>query len=233
MNRIVLAAIAALAFVLPSATAQEVAPDVKDGGIVRAPIVGKVIMVRNNQNILPSTVLEPVLADVTTFMMLPVVLRSPDSATSPQTPGVEIVLEEKPDTPALLVAPEESKAMINLTALSKDSPAMDVLARRVTTEIWRSLAYACSGTDSDFQPCYMRTILKLSDLDSHPELNLPSPMVLNKIIEGAEKRGIDLIREDTYRNAYMEGWAPPPVNDVQRGIKEEIDANRRSRSKRK
>lgn len=233
MNKVALASIAALVFASPIAHAQDVAPDLKDGGIVRAPIVGKVIMVRNNQSIVPSAVLEPVLADVTTFMMLPIVLQSPDSATPPQAPGVEIVLEEKPDTPALLIAPEESKAMINLTALSKDSPAMDVLAKRVTSEIWRSLAYACSGTDSDFQPCYMRTILKLSDLDSHPELNLPSPMVLNKVIEGAEKRGIDLIREDTYRNAYIEGWAPPPVDDVQRGIKEEIDANRRSRSKRK
>ncbi len=233
MNRVAFALIAAIVFASMLATAQGAVRDLDDGGIVRAPIVGKVIVVRNDQKIIPAAVLEPVLADVTTFMMLPVVLQSTDSATSPQAPGVEIVLGEKPDTPALLIAPEESKAMINLTALTKDSPSEDVLAKRVSTEIWRALAYACSGTDSDFQPCYMRTILKLSDLDSHPELNLPSPMVLNKIIEGAEKRGIDLIREDTYRNAYMEGWAPPPVNDVQRGIKEEIDKNRRSRSKRK
>ena len=70
-------------------------------------------------------------------------------------------------------------------------------------------------------------IARFSDpagLDALPDA--PGPASHNALMDAARAHGIGLVRLATYRTACIEGWAPPPTNDVQRTIWERVHSEK-------
>lgn len=143
--------------------------------------------------------------------------RRPDNA------GVVIEVRESNYPAAMLIAPENGYAMVNMTVLKQDAPSAPVLATRVRKEVWRTLIYLLGG-GNDVQPmCLMKPIATVEELDALKS-TCPCPMSFGSVIETAKRFGVEQERRVTYRRAVMEGWAPEPTNDVQKVIWEEIHA---------
>ena len=67
----------------------------------------------------------------------------------------------------------------------------------------------------------MKPVLTPADLDALTGKGL-SPEPFSKILAHAQKLGIKPARATTYRKAVEEGWAPPPTNDFQKAVWEEL-----------
>lgn len=218
-----------LALMCSVCAAQAGEPIDKDGGTVTSPITGKVVRVVNRQSRIPQAVVNEKVKAMQTVLQIPFKLEQeclPDGNV-----GIDITIADSDAFSALLIEPEAGKATVNVNPLFSDSPSMELLNKRIERELWRALAFIAGGADADFQPCLMRPIASLSDLDEYPFVNMPNPMVMSKIESGAEKRDVHVYFQDSYRAAYEEGWAPPPANEVQRRIKAEIDAQRASKKR--
>lgn len=204
-----------------------------DGGYVTAPNNGKVIKIAVAGKAISESDLSNVAQSFKHQLGFPVSTVQADASAKPQDGMgdkvaclIQLVSDES--TPTLLVAPEAGWATINVKPLKKDSPADLLFSQRVQKEAWRALAFVMGGVNSEFQPCLLRDLQNLSDLDKYPKLISPSPMVIGRITDCGTKRGIEFIREDTYRVACEEGWAPEPKTEVQRKIKAEVEAKKSS-----
>ena len=140
-------------------------------------------------------------------------------------PAVVAVINDPASDATILVAPEQNWATLNVAPLLRDNPPKDVLASRMHKEIWRAAAMAMGAANSMTQPCLLRQINTLRELD-HTKNMLPSPHPVSNMIEVADKLGIVRVHRATYRKACEEGWAPPPTNDVQRAIWEKVKAEK-------
>ena len=132
-----------------------------------------------------------------------------------------VFLCEGEGMPTLLVAPEARWGAVNVSALKADSPSADVLAVRVRKEMWRAFAYVMGAAHSSFPGCLMTTVTSLGELDTVRAETI-SPEPLQKINQHAGKLGMTRNRVGTYKRACAEGWAPPPENEWQRKIAEEV-----------
>ena len=110
---------------------------------------------------------------------------------------------------------------VNVSALKADSPSAEVLAVRVRKEMWRAFAYVMGAAHSSFPGCLMTTVTSLGELDTVRAETI-SPEPLQKINQHAGKLGMTRNRVGTYKRACAEGWAPPPENEWQRKIAEEV-----------
>ena len=139
--------------------------------------------------------------------------------------GAAVLIGEEDGLPAIIVAPEKSWAVVNVTALAGDFPPKDALAVRARKELVRAAAWALGAGESMMKPCIMQYEPTLAALDAN-RLMMPSPDPVMRMVNGAMARGIDTIREDTYRRACEEGWAPAPTNDVQKAIWAKVKADK-------
>lgn len=148
----------------------------------------------------------------------------PRSYFTPETAAV-VLVGEAGTQPCLLVAPEELWGTVNADALSSDSPSSDVFTARVQKEVWRAAALVLGAGDSQLQPCLMRQIRSLKELDAVP-VTQPTPEPFNKMIRNARELGCVQRRRTVYKRACEEGWAPAPTNDVQKAIYEQVKADK-------
>ena len=189
------------------------------GGWVASPATGTVIRVVNAQNAVPDAAFVAVAESIQAALSLPIEVvkfneaRQADKCFGDKTCAVVLVAESGP---SLLVAPEEHWATVNVTKLTTDNPDAGKLASRTKKEIWRAVALAMGAADSMFQPCLMKQITTLAELDAAPDAPCPEPY--NKILVTARKLGCSPPRRSPYKHACEQGWAPPPTNDVQRAI---------------
>ena len=194
----------------------------QDGGLVQAPTTGKVVRVVNEQGVVPAASVKEV-AD-----MVPIVLRVPVEVVAPPQdvscraadPMAPVVLRivSKPDAPRILVAPEDRWAQLNVTALGSDGASPDVVKVRLAKEFWRCLAYMLGAANSQMQPCLMRGVSSLADIDAI-EVRVPSPEPFRKMLTTVRELGFTPAKMVLYRTAVKEGWAPAPTNETQRKIK--------------
>ena len=197
-----------------------------DGGLVFDPSSGSAIRIVNIADCVPGAILPPVCEAIRQTGQFPVrieVAKSRDDVKNdPKDTPVNIFLSDGGAT-GLLVAPEEHWAAVNVSALKVDAPSDEVFRDRLEKEIWRALAYAMGGANSQIQPCVMRDIEKPSDLDRY-KVKVVSPDPLHKMMQCARQIGLSQGRRVTYRQAVKEGWAPAPLTDVQRRIRENPEA---------
>lgn len=206
----------------------------KEGGIVEGKIPGKDIRVINLQTSVPEAEIADVVNAMCTTLRAPVVIyKSQTDGKCPfsvgesgfeggNTAGV-IALVESDKFPRLVIRPEDHTAIINVSELKKDSPSPDALALRVRKEIWRGFGYAMGAANSAYQPCVMRDIQSLSDLDEKP-IAIISPEPLMRIDPTLRKLGLAKTRRATYKRACEEGWAPAPTNDWQKAVWQKVKA---------
>ncbi len=136
---------------------------------------------------------------------------------------VVITLSDTGEDATILVAPEQAWAVVSTAALSKDAPSEAVLADRVQKEIWRALALILGASNSKTQPCVMRQINTLQDLDA-VQTKMPSPAPFPMMSAVASKLNVSRVYTATYKKACQEGWAPAPTNDIQKAIWDQVHA---------
>ena len=121
----------------------------------------------------------------------------------------------------ILIAPESRWGIINVSALQKDSPSKEVLEKRLKREIWRGFSMVAGSHCTEMAHCLLNPVLSLRDLDEI-DGNTFSPEPLSRMAKNLRKMGITPYYRCTYKSACRQGWAPPPTNDVQKAIWEDV-----------
>ncbi len=207
----------------------------RDGGLVLKPNLGKAVVFVDAQGRVAHDAVEKAAKTIGEVVNMPTRASSMEptagafdlatAAMKDKKSGAAVVLVEDEKLPAIMVAPEKSWAVVNVTALAQDFPPKEVLAVRVVKELVRAAAWALGAGESMMKPCIMQYEPTLDALDAN-RLMVPSPDPVMRMVNGALARGMDTVREDTYRRACQEGWAPPPTNDIQKAIWEQVKADK-------
>ena len=122
--------------------------------------------------------------------------------------------------PAILVAPENRWAFVNIAPIAKEQrPAY--FEARVKKELTRGFSFLCGATNSQFPRALTRGIVDHADLDKNPDFGLPID-VLQRFRTYMETLGVQPAVVATYRKACQEGWAPAPTNEYQKAIWEKV-----------
>ena len=193
-----------------------------EGGLVTAPTQGRVVRILNKTDKVTIPELEAMTAEITQLLGFVGEFVDSGKATNQRT-GCLISLAEQEGAPTILVAPEDPWAAVNVKNLIKDNPTPEVLKTRIRKELWRAFGFAMGAANSQMQPCLMRPIFSLKDLDAE-KVAILSPEPLMGIAQTAERLNFATSRRVTYKTAVVEGWAPAPTNDVQRAICEKVKA---------
>ena len=193
----------------------------ESGGLVEREVQGKSALIVNAQSVVPMGLIEEAAASIRGLALVKVETANGDPSKShrptPEHPVVVAVVNDPASDATILVAPEQNWATLNVNLLLRDNPSPDVVASRIHKEIWRATAMAMGAANSMTQPCLLRQINTLRELDRTKNM-LPSPQPINNMIDVADKLGIVRVHRATYRKACQEGWAPAPTNNVQRTI---------------
>lgn len=122
--------------------------------------------------------------------------------------------------PAILVAPENRWAFVNVAPVAKEQrPAF--FEARMKKELSRGFAYLCGAANSQYPRALTRGIVDHADLDKNPDLRLPIDL-FQRFRTYMETLGVKPATIMPYRVACQEGWAPSPTNDVQKAIWNEV-----------
>ena len=191
------------------------------GGQVEVVNTGKVVQVVNLQKIFDDDHFQSTVVELRKKFFYPFSTNSLATSGKVDPNAVaRVTVVAKDDAPALLCAPEECWAEVNVKALAADNPNDYTLRTRVVKEMWRALGFALGCGNSAVLPCIMDDARTLKEIDALPKLFGPESG--SKINCTAQNRGAQLRRITTYRRACHEGWAPAPTNDVQRKIWDEL-----------
>ena len=124
--------------------------------------------------------------------------------------------------PALLVAPEDHWAAINVRKVSHDLKGASrdrFFASRCRKEILRAFTFACGGIASSFEGNIL-DITKPNELDLREEF-IPFDKFA-AITKHLSEIGVTPRKMATYKRACEEGWAPAPTHDVQKAIWDKV-----------
>lgn len=138
----------------------------------------------------------------------------------PDTGLVTLVVDDD-KLPRILSAMEDGWAILNVRGLDDDLPPKDVYENRLRKEINRAFAQSAGAGLSLNKPCVMEPAFTLQELDA---IKFPviSPEAMSKIQDVGTRKNIGRIIIKTYKTACQEGWAPPPTNDVQKAIWDQV-----------
>ena len=206
----------------------------KFGGFTTAPYDGRYCYVMNAQRRVSAKAIDWAAGQFTQVLSLPVRVEECAVATSADSfapikaawsgdrkTGAVISVVDLPNWATLLVAPESGWVQVNVAALAKDDPSVEVLENRVKKELWRAFVLLFGGGNSHLAGDLMRPVNSLKDLDAFQNL-APGPEPFNAVLDGARARGITIVRRTTYKNACEEGWAPAPTNEYQKAIWDKV-----------
>jgi len=207
----------------------------KTGGMIQSKAEGPSILFLNTQSRVDAAVFENAVKQVNTMLRLPA-LRKDAPSDAPVSAAHEalkdsaiasvVVIGDSPGYPALLIAPESRWALVNVAALGGEGVSAATLADRTNKEVWRAFGYLMGAAHSNFETCLMKSVLTPTDLDDLKAKSL-SPEPFSKILAHAQKLGVKPARTTTYRKAVEEGWAPPPTNDFQKAVWEELKKSKK------
>jgi len=143
--------------------------------------------------------------------------------TNPKIEGnVSLFVIDDPKYPALLVAPENRWALVNVAVVAKEKrPAF--FHARMKKQLSRGFAYLCGAANSQFQETLVRAIVDEADLDRNLDDQLPMD-VFQRFYSYMSGLGVKPALYSTYKKACEEGWAPAPTNDVQKAIWDKVHA---------
>lgn len=202
----------------------------RTGGIIQAPAEGPSILFLNTQKRVADAALNAPAEQVHKMLRLPTAFKSQPSdepvtealnALKSKDTAAVVVVADIPGYPALLIAPENRWAIVNVAALGDKTVAAETLADRTQKELWRAFGYLMGAAHSNFEVCLMKPVTAPEDLDALTAKTL-GPEPLPKIMAHAQKLGVKPMRTTTYRKAVEEGWALAPTNDFQKAIWDEL-----------
>ena len=203
------------------------------GGLVTKPAAGNYARIVSMQKAVPLSYVKEVVRQFNTGLNINIeVSEMPPEATPfdsvkkvmgmPKT-GVALVIVENSGLPTILSAMEDGWAILEIGKLDDDMPPKEVYDMRIRKEINRAFAQAFGAGLSMNKPCVMEPAYTLPQLDA---IKFPviSPEAMNKMMDACYKRKIEPLKVATYRQACIDGWAPPPTNDVQKAIWDKVHA---------
>ena len=191
------------------------------GGILLKKIDGPVIMVRNKQSVFSKAEVEAAVRKAMFDLYLPIVIVGSNETRADV--AAEIVLVDRPSQKrfTLVTAPEQCFAELSTDWLVSDSPSAERRAERLAVELLRAVASSLGCGASMYQPDIMCHVQSVLDVDRISKDQL-GPGSRNVIDASAKRLGLNKITVASYRRACQQGWAPPPTNDVQRAIWNEV-----------
>lgn len=199
----------------------------ESGGIVQRRMEGNKLMIVNASSITPMTAVDRAAYLIRQLVQIEVETSTGEAGKkyrpTTKNPAIVALIDDPEGDTTILVAPEQNWAVVNVSLLVKDTPRTEVLVDRIYKEVWRASAMAMGASNAMTQPCLLRQIGSLRDLD-HTKNLLPSPGIVNNMLDVADRLGIVRAKSATYKKACEEGWAPPPTNDVQRAIWDKVHA---------
>lgn len=202
------------------------------GGFIQLPAKGPAIRFVNLQQSVSLSALEQATELIKSSARVPAsvinktgkdVAVVKETKALPETLGV-VIIREVPGEPALLVAPEEMWAMVNVAAL-KEGVSQEVLDARTQKEMWRAVGYLLGVANAVSAVTMMSPVEKSSELDAITAQMLNAENLI-KVQQNAVKKGVTPVRMSTYKKACEEGWAPMPTNSIQKAIWEEVKAKK-------
>jgi len=132
---------------------------------------------------------------------------------------IRLYLIDAPNEPVMLLAPEDHWGKLNVARMVDDLPGVRAKEKffvpRTRKMIIKALSILMGGGSSQF-PGNIMNVATMRELDQCQE-NVPVDMVDNYTTY-LKAIGVKPAEKTTYRKACREGWAPPPTNDVQRTI---------------
>ena len=194
------------------------------GGFLVKENKGSVVEVYNDQTLCPKAAITgtALMFNKLLFCKVNVIDGPAPQGAMPTNVAARIVVVAMDSVPALLAAPEEAWAQVNVKPLLADNPDETTLRQRTIKEMWRALGLSLGCAYSATQPCVMSEVRSLSDLDAIPRIM--GPEAQSKVDVTARRRGVVPIQYVSYRQACEEGWAPAPTNDVQKAIWDKVHA---------
>ena len=184
-----------------------------NGGLVYSQPEGYVFEIINRQSLVSEAELKKTATAITRTTQIPISFVKEKTAKAGAT--LEIVASES--DPLIVSIMDEGWAKANFARLNSDNPDPAKLTERASKQLWRAVGAAMGVGVSTFQPCLMRNIRNMRELDAC-KVRQPGPASLNCFKESSEYFGIMPIKIASYRSACQEGWAPAPTNDIQRVI---------------
>ena len=202
----------------------------KAGGLIEKPgsSTGRIVFINTQSEMDAANIHDAIksLGDIIAKYPVFVESDSPDKPAVLKTKhsaDVAVVIVAEDDDPALLSAPEENWAVVNVRNLAKglksDAAKAKFFNSRCRKEIMRGFACAAGGIGSSF-PGNIMNIRKVPDLDLCDEF-IPFDKV-SVLKMHLKDNGVTPSRFATYRIACREGWAPEPTNEVQKAIWDKI-----------
>ena len=138
----------------------------------------------------------------------------------PEVQGnVSLFVVDDPALPPILCAPESRWAMVNVAPLKSDKPAF--FETRVKKELSRGFCYLCGATNSRYPKCLVGGITGLDMIDRQSDHRIQAD-VIQRFRTFMRDFGVTPRRYTAYINAVRQGWAPPPTNDYQKAVWDEV-----------
>lgn len=195
------------------------------GGYVTRPDSQKgVIVCMDCQNLIPREWIDEVLTYFREETRFRIDYRNGKfNFPSPKVEGeATLFLIDDANLPAILVAPENRWALLNLRLVTReDRPAF--LQARSKKQISRSLALLCGASNSQFPGALTRGIVNEEDLDKNIDYVLPID-IFKRMRTYMEPLGVKPALLAPYDSACQEGWAPAPTNEYQKAIWDKVHA---------
>lgn len=126
-----------------------------------------------------------------------------------------------PEGTALLTAPEDRWAFVNVAKLEKGARSLAYTAARTRKSILRALAYLTAGSQGDAP--LVDAMKDPSDFDVIARPAFTSD-VMARTVKYLKKLGITPKQKTTYRNALEQGANIAPTNEFQKAIWDKVHA---------
>ncbi|MBO7689084.1 MAG: hypothetical protein J6V72_22080 [Kiritimatiellae bacterium] len=127
--------------------------------------------------------------------------------------------------PPSLIAPEENWGVVNVAALKVDNPEPKTYDRRVRKVFLRVLALTFGAYVINDATSPLQSVKDIADLDGMVITGL-TIRELTGMNEHLPKIGVTPAKRTTYLRACRDGWAPPPTNDYQKAVWEQVKADK-------
>ena len=202
------------------------------GGLLDIPPQGCIIIVNCQNTIAKETFDGQIkkLADITKVHIKSVSLPAFDLASTPvatmkkEDSAAAVFIIDSPYMPMSLIAPEGNWGIVNISHFYSGNSSKDVAKTRAQTEFMRVTLLALGAWIGD-GASLLKKVSSPVDLDALSQRGI-TLFELRDIMNHMLSLGITRATSVTYRQAYLEGWAPMPTNQFQRAIVEQIKADK-------
>ena len=203
----------------------------KTGGMVLKPgtRTGYLVVV-NGQDKVTTAELKPTIAKIQEVLNLNVEVIDGATATLSTAKGLReelkanaaVFIVDDPELPMSLIAYEDRWGIVNVAKLADEKTNKVQRFGRTKNEMVRVLAMVCGACESQFPSSVLNVGVRPRDLDM-ASADLPYD-VMNRMVSSLKKSGVTPAVYATYKRACKEGWAPEPVDEVQKVIWEKVKA---------